>query len=203
MPLNTGSLPPTLSYPVKAIEQNLLTAMGNCRDSLARYDGATTAALARWFGDNSPPFAKIMKEKIAKMRSVLNAQSIECTTTMLGGNQNENASATHFTTGIFGGASSSRVGKMTSTQTKLNVSPHFAALPPTAIGAAAAWTGQDKLETLLHELSHFVFATGDELLNDGVTIAYGGANARLLATQSVLRAKNNAENWGFFIEELG
>ena len=68
---------------------------------------------------------------------------------------------------------------------------------------ASSSTGQDQLETLLHELSHIVLGTKDEKLDDNTTTAYGGANARLLAVQSATRAQTNAENWGFFVRDVG
>lgn len=201
MPFMKGSLPNDLFFAVYGLQQSALDAMSGCRDKLAGNGGAAGAALTRWFGDNSPAFARQMKEKVAKMRGVLNSQQIELTTSMQGGDVTENASATHFTGGIFGGGSGAVVGRMTSSLTSMNISPNFKNLPQTAAGVAAAWVGQDKLETILHELSHYVWGTADELLDNGTT-AYEGQNARLLATQSSARAKNNAENWGFFIEEL-
>jgi hypothetical protein len=143
-----------------------------------------------------------MRLKVTKMRSMLNAQPIECKTDQQGGDANENAASTFTVGGVFGGNASTRVAKVTDTTGFVRIGPNFKNLPATASGAASGWVGQDKLETLLHELSHYVHDTDDELLNDG-SKAYFAENARLLVTQSVARAKNNAENWGFFIEEVG
>lgn len=202
MPLMIGTLPTQLAGPVKNYEKQILEALLKCRDALA--GGTAGTACRRWFGDDSAPFQKTMKENIAKMRSVLNSQSIECKTdsVVLRGtvvkNPNENAEALHFTGGIYGGGA--RVDKMTSSQTYIKIGPNFKNLPATAAGIPGSWTGQDQFETIVHELSHFVHGTLDANLDDGTT-AYEGQNARLLVTQSAARAKTNAENWGFFVEE--
>ncbi len=149
---------------VTKLQADALSAMGKCRDKLA--GGTAAAALTLWFGDASPAFAKEMKEKVAKMRSVLNSQDIKCKSTtktivtplqgtVLGGKANENAMAVHYNGGIFG--QNNTVTRMTETQTFIQISPNFLNLPTTAQGVAATWNGQDKLETLLHELSHYVF----------------------------------------------
>ena len=202
MPLMTGTLPSDVASATKALEKDMLAAMQKTRDALA--GGTADAACMRWFGDNSPKFKKYMKECVAKMRGVLNSKPIECKTTAMGGDATENASATHYKGGIFrGGDGNDRVDRMTDTvDTYINISPNFKSLPATAAGVPATWSDQDKLETLLHELSHYVFATRDEKMQDGST-AYGGAAARLLVQQNKNRAKANAENWGFFIEECG
>ena len=68
------------------------------------------------------------------------------------------------------------------------------------------YNGQDKFETLVHELSHVILGTEDVPLQNGAT-AYQADNARALARQTRGKvdrrsAYNNAENWGFFVEEF-
>lgn len=200
MPLMTGSLPPNLVTAVKGHEKEMLKTLQNCRDALAGNGAGANTILQRWFGDSSAAFRKDMKEKVAKMRSVLNARDIECKTDILGGSATNNAESYSYTSGLF--EKGDTLNRMTDADTHIKIGPNFPLLPKTASGVPSGWTGQDQLETMLHELSHFVIGTADEKLDDGSTTAYGGAAARLLVTQSVDRAKNNAENWGFFIEEF-
>jgi hypothetical protein len=202
MGLMTGSLPSDLHFAVKGLEKQLLDTMERCCNALIATGTGPNAALTRWFGDNTPAFRKEIRIKIAKMRSMLNAKQIECKTDIRGGDTDENAASTFTTGGVFGGSAATRVAKITNAAGFIRIGPNFKTLATTASGVASGWTGQDKLETLLHELSHYVHDTDDELLDDG-TEAYEAQNARLLVNQSVARAKNNAENWGFFIEDCG
>ncbi|PZN95115.1 MAG: hypothetical protein DCF31_07540 [Alphaproteobacteria bacterium] len=227
MGFKNGNISSNTFYHVLDLEKMMLSAMSNCRDKLEAGGPAVDSALTRWFGDNSLAFRKKMKSDVARMRGVLNGNSINCLseavtihvqpakagspiqptkvagTKLAGGAANNNATALHYTTGMFGGTEAQRVVQMQNTDLYIKIGVNFGNLPKTSLGLAASWNGQDRLETMLHELSHYVHGTADEKLDDGVTTAYGGQDARLLATQSVDRAKNNAENWGFLIEELG
>ena len=60
---------------------------------------------------------------------------------------------------------------------------------------------QSKFETIVHETSHLILGTDDETYR-GRT-AYGARRAARLARHRVTKAKNNAENWGIFIEAVG
>lgn len=227
MGFKNGGISSDNFYHIQDLEKMMLTAMNKCRNNLDSGGTAVDAALVRWFGDSSALFRKTMKSNIARMRGVLNGGTINCLSEavtievqpakagspialtkvagakLAGGNANNNASALHYTTGMFDGTENDRVVQMTNTALSITIGVNFGKLPRTSLGLAASWNDQDRLETLLHELSHYVHGTKDELLNDGVTTAYGGQDARLLATQSADRAKTNAENWGFLIEELG
>ncbi len=56
-------------------------------------------------------------------------------------------------------------------------------------------------QTIAHELSHLLLATKDEPA-DGGGKCYGEAICRNLATNNDARARTNADNWGYFIEDL-
>jgi len=58
---------------------------------------------------------------------------------------------------------------------------------------------QTQIETVVHELSHLAAGTDDK--PDGA--CYGRVNALALATGQPLLAQNNAENYGFFVIEIG
>lgn len=187
---------------VKALESEMLSALQKARDKVAGKQAG--AAMTRWFGANTDTLANDVKGKLARMRSTLNNRKVKVLNGEKSRPAGENAMATHYTGGLFltGLSESDRVSRMLDDDDSIHISPNFKNLARTASGTASSWTGQDKLETLLHELSHIVLGTKDETLNDGTT-AYEAQNARLLAVQSAAKAQNNAENWGFFIEELG
>jgi hypothetical protein len=93
------------------------------------------------------------------------------------------------------------LGKAHGPTFQMHFNLNFPNLKTYANPTPATCAGQSQFETLVHELSHLVLNTNDETLSSGVT-AYGGSNARTLAAQSPDKAKNNAENWGFFIEDF-
>jgi hypothetical protein len=117
----------------------------------------------------------------------------------------ENALAEHVTGGLIGGGGLSSADRVNSglfggNVGILNLSPNFTNLSNYAVGTVGAYDGQDRFQTVIHELSHIVLGTADESVAAGGT-AYSGALARQLATEDAAKARNNAENWGMFIEE--
>lgn len=65
---------------------------------------------------------------------------------------------------------------------------------------------QTQIETFLHELSHIAAGTKDMERADHTPNpqpCYGRVNALNLATNFPAQARNNAENFGFFIAEIG
>lgn len=203
MPLDMTGLALSQKTVVKSLEVDMLSALQKTRGKIAA--GQASAALTRWFGANSTALANSVKGKVARMRSVLLNRTSKCLDGEKSRPAGTNAEALGYDTGLFDGGISEadRVARMLDDDDSIHIGPNFKSLPRTASGAASGWTGQDQLETLLHELSHIVLGTDDEKLDDNATTAYGSANARLLAVQSEARAQNNAENWGFFIEECG
>jgi hypothetical protein len=56
-------------------------------------------------------------------------------------------------------------------------------------------------QTIAHELSHLLMATKDHPWNT-TSKCYGEPKCRSLATNNRRRALTNADNWGYFIEDL-
>jgi hypothetical protein len=79
--------------------------------------------------------------------------------------------------------------------------PDYGEQPLYQFGLGSRFSAQDKFETLVHELSHLILQTDDEKLANGKT-AYGAQRALKLVQEDPARAQNNAENWGFFVEEF-
>ncbi len=201
MPFDTSTLGVKEKEIVKGFEKELLAVLQKCRDGVAA--GRAGTALDRWFGDHADAFAKEVKVKVAKLRSHLNSTNIKCELGK-GLSADNNAQANHFTAGFIGVSSLLAVtnAKTQADQfAKVMVGPNFKSLAKYATTSLGTFATQDQFETLAHELSHVVFGTKDVANADGGT-AYGGDRARRLVTEDVAKAKNNAENWGFFIEEF-
>jgi hypothetical protein len=174
------------------------------------------AALQTWFGvqktkDNKP----ILARRISFLRSHINNTPI---TFSLTGDDHPHTNADAIPFNLKGGNGLNTWGvyqQLVVQNTKVVVDKtsavkdesvvrlgkNFKNLPSYGTTPLSTFNGQEQFETLAHELTHVILGTSDETLNNGAT-AYGAAAARLLATQDVAKAFNNAENWGFFIEEF-
>ena len=204
MSFNTSSLGITEKGLIKGFEKEILATLQICRDMVASNKANTE--LNRWFGDSGKDFTRDVKEKVAKMRSHLLNTNIKCEMGK-GLAVDNNAQANHFTVGLTGVNSLLAVdhaATKSDTFSKVMIGPNFKSLSKYATNPLAVFADQDQFETLVHELSHVVLGTKDEV-NAGVT-AYGGTNARNLAASAnaavKAKARTNAENWGFFVEEF-
>ncbi len=200
-------LPFAIKAQIQAYETEILAALNTARNQTA--GGHAAVQLDRWFGNHTHATQLAVRDGLSKIRSYTKNQNITC---QIGVARpaNENALAQHFK-GI-GGIKSGHThnslavidagaAQMGGSLGILNISPNFANLPPYIVDGFAVCMGQSQFETVVHELSHIVIGTRDEVDALNVT-AYGGANARALAAQSPALALTNAENWGFFVEEF-
>ncbi len=201
MPLNIDSVSDVLlSQQIKALEKSLLATLNKCRDEVDA--GRAATQLNRWFGDSDLAFSRSVKAKIAKMKMQLNCTNIPC---QRGLNLDalNNAEATHLPDGMTGGGGVSTLDAVHIMQAhgRIDIGPNFKNLPQLATSGLDTFADQDQFQTIAHELSHAVLGTKDENNSDGRT-AYGGDRARQLVQEDKAKAKTNAENWGFFIEEF-
>ena len=158
------------------------------------------AAMLRWFGDSSNNFKKDLKTKLNKMRSRINLIQINVGfESMKERDVDTNASA-------FPGAvtslnpTSNRGGQHVFLDLNFKNLPNYLPLSGGLIDASDYH--QSQFNTFAHELSHLILNTDDEELNNGDE-AYGTEQALQLVGENVAKAKNNAENWGIFIEACG
>jgi hypothetical protein len=205
MPLNTSALPMAVQEKVKGFSDEISKALGAARDKVA--GGKADGIMDRWFGGHDQASRIEIRDKLSKLRSYVMHQPIRCRI-RLDRPADENALAEHVTGGLVGGGGLSSFDRLQAgagffggAAGVLNLSPNFPNLQTYATAPVSTYAGQDQFETVVHELSHIVLGTADETLNDGST-AYHASNARLLATEDAVKAKNNAENWGFFVEEF-
>ena len=103
-------------------------------------------------------------------------------------------------------------GRMMGHDRSLELGTQWFPLPEYSFGGPIAWRGGDKFGCLVHELSHNALDTRDIRINrkpkeDGGSdrpeeMVYGGIKCRNLARGRPALAFENADNWGFFIEEF-
>lgn len=203
MSLDLTLLPSDVQKQMKGFAEDIPRAIQKARDTVS--GGGAGGKVTLWFGVSDKAGQIEIRDKLAKLRSFMMNQRIRC---QLGTGRpaNENALAEHVTGGLVGGGGFSSFDRVSanlfgdSSVGVLNLSPNFANLTTYATGPVSIFDGQDKFQTVIHELTHIVLGTADEKLVSTDT-AYGGLRARQLATEDPVKAKNNAENWGLFIEE--
>ncbi len=187
---------PELQEQIARFQPEIMRALQKAADQTRT--GAAAAACDLWFGDSSGPFMGRLSTMLRKFRSIINTQNINVVFAPLGSrNTNENAAAYYPAGGwneYFDFAIASGQGFT------MHLNEAFRRLPIYCIPNPATAMDQSQFETIVHELSHLVAGTDDER-SGGVT-AYGADAARALARSSPYKAKNNAENWGLFVESF-
>jgi hypothetical protein len=177
----------------------VLTALTTCVSRIRA--GQASAALFRWFGDNSPAWTQDALRRVDKMRSVLNLQNITLGFEWLS-MRGATTNAAAFPNSVPNINPTSLVNTSQGMQVNLdegfNRLPNYLGLTATRIVDTTGYH-QSKLNTVLHELSHAILGTVDA--PNGA--CYGAQNARQLATNNSTAAKLNAENWGIFVEACG
>jgi len=202
------------------------TVLETVRECITRIEkNQATAALTRWFGDSSPAFKTKLKKDLEKYRRIINLQNVKVGFRDLNERQvydptrarapgrtgqggfvsvvdGENAAALPGSlTSIDPGTGSNYKGRHVLLNEEFKTLPTY--LPRTGAGLIdSSDYYQSKFNTLLHEISHVILNTNDELLNNGDE-AYGAENAETLVGESTALAYTNAENWGIFIEACG
>ncbi|WP_158502075.1 M35 family metallo-endopeptidase [Vitiosangium sp. GDMCC 1.1324] len=83
----------------------------------------------------------------------------------------------------------------------ITVYNNFLNMPLDGAHLAVSAHQQDRIETLIHEMSHAIAGTKDQVLANH-TAAYGRANAIALVAEDPAKAFDNAENWGLFCASL-
>lgn len=199
MSLDVSGLPDGVRQQIDGFDTEITEILQRARDQV--HSGLASAKLTLWFGGADAQTRNEIRDKLAKLRSFVLHHTVRCAY-RLDRPAGENALAE----GVKGGLLGKNVIALNSAQRvlgsekdwgaigTLNLSPNFANLPNYANGAVSAFGGQDRFETVVHELSHIVLGTGDD--------AYGGTAARALATTDAAKARNNAENWGLFVEDF-
>lgn len=156
--------------------------------------GRGRAESTRWFGDTADPWMTRLQNALNKMASVVNVTDISVGFESL--NDRSGAFAAAYTpTGGWNNyadiASAQGRNFKIRLDTAWNSTPQYRPLGTPA---------DSQFCTLVHELTHLVLGTED-VEKGGVTM-YGVDNAKHLASTSAYDAKDNADNWGYFVEEF-
>lgn len=187
---------PQLQQTISKLSPGIMAALQAAASSCG--SGKAGTQCQRWFGDSSAGFQGQLAAKLRRFRSVLNLQTINVTFASLSDRSaNENAAAYEPSGGW---KAYLKTADSQGQDFTMHLNEAFSRLPIYANPDVATTTGQSQFETLVHELSHLIVGTDDEKL--GADTCYGGDLARQLATSDVTKAKNNAENWGLFVEEF-
>lgn len=93
-------------------------------------------------------------------------------------------------------------GRMLGHDRSIELGKQWFPLPAYSFGGPTAWRGGDKFGCLVHELSHNALDTLDITVVKTGEKVYGGPKCRTLARGNPRLAFQNADNWGFFIEEF-
>ena len=142
----------------------------------------------RWFGTLTTDRLKIVTDVVTLLDYTLASGRVDFTYNGAGCNANTNAAA-------YRPAHGWKLAELTEALKKdtykITLCPRFfAALP------LDAEDRQSRVGTFIHELSHIVGNTEDEVVNG--TTMYGRDNARILADRFPDQAVKNAENYGFY-----
>ena len=190
---------------VRKFGQEILSALATARDLTE--NGAGDKAFTRWFGKPSLADRTHFAKQIAQMRSNLNLRSIVVGFVTLKSRQShQNARAWNVSAPQLAlGKSLAAPGAdgLSTIELDLNFNglpDYLRVLGDGTIDASAGHQG--RFQTVIHELTHVLLGTKDLKLANG-NIAYGAMNAAALAKEDPKKARENAENWGIFIEACG
>lgn len=162
--------------------------------AMSDWDTRTRAVFTKWFGAAKGPQDRGMVPTVISKMSFTISQcsfTLEDAGATLGANTN--AEATHYTTI----QSLNTLSTMGGTPVTMKLTDRFF-----NVLKRIQSNDQTQLETFIHELSHIAGATKDQDKVAPAVACYGRAAASALAVSAPDRARDNAENYGFFIVEI-
>lgn len=194
MGLVTDALGAEMSV-VSKMEEEIRKALAKASTELRA--GRGTTECTRWFGGVNPDDRKKLGKALGQFRGIVNLVKIKCNYALMADRQRDENAAAYAPDGGWAIYTDLRTAK--DQGFKMRINSNFRNLKKYSPDPANE-DGQDQFETLVHELSHLIMNTDDVEYN-GQKV-YGGDSARLLATNDPDKAKKNAENMGFFVEEF-
>jgi hypothetical protein len=186
MGFNITTLGPSSRKIVVELAPLIITAMRKSETELAA--GRAATEVTRWFGTTS---ANTIKGKVSKLRSFYNCNNITLRFATLQKRGSNNAAALAPGNGWDDYTNLTKANGVTF-EMYLNSGWEEKDRWSTKPLATAGSGGQFK--TLVHELSHLGLNTNDHKYQAGPCIT--------LASSDPVKALDNADNWGFFIEEF-
>jgi hypothetical protein len=190
-----GELSPTEQSMVRELQLEILRVLRNASDLVKK--GECKATCKRWFGDDTDTWTKDLGRKLNQLASILNAKDISLHPAAFSTQSARNERSTSENAAAFAprGGWGEYTG-MTRAQGQgfeIRLNSAWNVLPKYSPRGTSV---QSKFETLVHELTHIILNTDD------VPPPYGDTNCLEKARTTPDRAKQNAENWGFFVEDM-
>lgn len=186
MGFNITTLGPASRETVLTLSPLIIEAMRKAETELAAGRGGTE--VSRWFGTTPPA---TIRQKVGKLRTFFNCNSITVRFATLAKRGSNNAAALAPGNGWDDYTNLTKANGV-SFEMYLNSGWEQKADWSTQPLATAGSGG--KFKTLVHELSHLGLNTNDH--------KYQASRCIALATADAAKALDNADNWGFFIEEF-
>jgi hypothetical protein len=160
------------------------------------------ARIDRWFGTACPAaFRANMPRTLRKFRSSMNLCAVTVCCSTLDQRDIDTFGAAYHNNGAGGFAPINSYDPVSQPNLRLELDGRWNIGVPLY---KSAGNFDSAFQTLAHELSHLLLATRDEPLNPPAASpkCYGEPVCTALATANDPRALTNADNWGYFIEDL-
>lgn len=150
--------------------------------------GSAGGKSQRWFGDSSQPWMTQLASDLNQMASILNMEKISIGFRPLAHRD-----------GSFAVAAPPKAGWGKYTAISKARGQNFSIQLDTAWNSAPLYSSgpspaDSMFQTIVHELTHLIVGSDDH--------SYGVANCMALARTNPSKAKQNADNWGYFVEEF-
>ena len=185
-----AGLGPSDQKTILLLERAIISTLRKASGEIATGRGCSESLT--WFGDNSRLWMEDLARKLNKMASLINLSKIDVFFAALSEREEAFAAAYEPAGGFFDFTSARDMVSRSNTirfQLELN---HSWNTTPTY--RTSMHPEDSKFQTLVHECSHLFLHTNDH--------DYGVADCRYLALSDPPLAKNNADSWGYFVEEF-
>jgi len=139
-----------------------------------------------WFGDSASSWMNRLAVNLNRMASIVNMETITVIFRPLK-HRKGNFAAAAPPTGGWGTYTTLQDARGQNFTLKLDTGFNETVLYRTRTNL------DSQFQTFVHEITHMLLNTDD--------IAVGQKRSRMLVRESPFRAKNNADNWGYFVEE--
>lgn len=188
-----GSISPEDQKTIKKIWAELIRTLGNPNNLQANID--------RWFGTNCQQhFRDDMGKKLRKLKSCINLTTINIVYSELDDRDTDTFGAAYTNDGNGGFLAIINFDPTTQPALTLELDSKWV----TGIPLYKTPVDRDSaFQTIAHELSHLLMGTDDHAwTGGGGGQCYGDFRCTQLAINNDLNAQTNADNWGYFIEDL-
>ncbi len=159
--------------------------------SLLVSKGKVKAQSEFWFGDRSDVWMKSMGRSLNQLASILNTKPIKVRGTNWKEREATTSAASYAPRDGWNRYTSVKDAEGQNFHMDLDIA--WNAKPLFRPGNTPALS---KFHTVVHELTHLILSTNDE------SPAYGVDNCRNKANNNPGKAKTNADNWAFFVDDM-